>query len=117
MSCLCPDVQRFKKKTKKISIILPCVRRSFAPQSSLYLMALLFSESVGLGERGHPEEGAHASRTSDLLVGHLQELGVHVSGTLPLLVEQELVVAAVSTNGCREESRGETAGGKRRRKA
>lgn len=38
---------------------------------------------------------------SYFLVGHLQELGVHVSGTLPFLVEQELVVAAVSTNGCR----------------
>lgn len=36
---------------------------------------------------------------SYFLISHLQELGVHVSGTLPLLVEQKLVVAAVSTNG------------------
>jgi len=38
---------------------------------------------------------------SYLLIGHLQELGVHVSGTLPFLVEEEFVVAAVGTNGCR----------------
>lgn len=37
-------------------------------------------------------------KSSDIVVGHLQELGVDVSGTLPLLVEQELVVASVSTN-------------------
>ena len=36
---------------------------------------------------------------SYFIIRHLQELGVDVSGTLPLLVEQELVVAAVSTNG------------------
>lgn len=36
---------------------------------------------------------------SDFLIGHLQELGVDVSGTLPFLIEQELVVAAISTNG------------------
>ena len=40
---------------------------------------------------------------SDFLIRHLQELGVDVSGTLPFLVEQELVVAAVSTNGCSAE--------------
>lgn len=40
---------------------------------------------------------------SDFLIGHLQELGVDVSGTLPFLIEQELVVAAISTNGCKIE--------------
>lgn len=37
---------------------------------------------------------------SYFLISHLQELGVHISGTLPFLVEQELVIAAISTNGC-----------------
>lgn len=36
---------------------------------------------------------------SDLLVGHFQELGIYIPGTLPFLVEQELVIAAISTNG------------------
>ena len=38
---------------------------------------------------------------SDLVVGHLEELGVHVPGALPLLVEQEFVVAAVGADGFR----------------
>lgn len=41
-----------------------------------------------------------AGQRSDLLVRHLQELRVHVPGTLPLGVEEELVIAAVSTNRC-----------------
>lgn len=40
------------------------------------------------------------SQRSYFLISHLQELGIHISGTLPFLVEQELVVAAISTNGC-----------------
>lgn len=35
---------------------------------------------------------------SYFLIGHLQELGIHISGTLSFLVEQKLVVAAISTN-------------------
>lgn len=41
-----------------------------------------------------------AGAGSQLVVGHLQELGVDVSDALPLGVEQELVVAAVCTDGC-----------------
>lgn len=42
----------------------------------------------------------------NLLVGHFQKLGVDIPRTLPFLVEQELVVAAISTNGCiRKETR------------
>lgn len=37
---------------------------------------------------------------SYFLICHLQELGVHISGTLPFWVEQELVIAAISTNRC-----------------
>lgn len=40
-----------------------------------------------------------SSQRSYFSISHLQELGVDISGTLPFLVEQELVVAAVSTNG------------------
>lgn len=36
---------------------------------------------------------------SDLFISHLQKLGVNISRALPFLVEEELVVAAVSTNG------------------
>lgn len=44
---------------------------------------------------------------SYFLIRHLQKLGVHVPGALPFLVEQKLVVAAVSTDGCRVKT-GET---------
>lgn len=36
---------------------------------------------------------------SDLFISHFQELGIHIPRTLPFLVEQELVIAAISTNG------------------
>lgn len=37
---------------------------------------------------------------SDFLVRHLQELRIHVPGTFPFWVEEELVIAAISTNRC-----------------
>lgn len=41
---------------------------------------------------------------SQLVVGHLQELRIHVPDALPLGVEQELVVAAVRTDRWAEET-------------
>lgn len=49
---------------------------------------------------------------SYFVICHLQELGVDISGTLPFLVVQELVVTAISTNSC-EAQRG--VGGAERR--
>lgn len=41
----------------------------------------------------------------DLLISHFQELGIYIPGTLPFLVEQELVIAAISTNGWGKDSK------------
>lgn len=41
----------------------------------------------------------------DLLISHFQELGIYIPGTLPFLVKQELVIAAISTNGWRKNNR------------
>lgn len=55
-----------------------------------------------LGARGH---GARApGGGSKLVIGHLQELRVHVPDALSLGVEQELVVAAVRTDRWAEET-------------
>ena len=58
--------------------------------------------------RGRWAPRARGARTpgggSQLVVGHLQELRIHVPDALPLGVEQELVVAAVRTDRWAEET-------------
>lgn len=58
------------------------------------------SYSLPTIKKGQVRMELTVSQRSDFLVRHLQELRVHVPGTLPFRVEEELVIAAVSTNRC-----------------
>lgn len=75
-----------------------------SPQSLLQFVKIPSATRVLLSPQkqktGCAIRSLQRGQRSYFLIGHLQELGVYISGTLPFLVEQELVITAVSTNGC-----------------
>lgn len=69
-----------------------------------YSSDILQNSKMSGNEKAKSTESKY-SLCSDLLISHFQELGIYIPGTLPFLVEQELVIAAISTNGWIRENR------------
>lgn len=96
LTLVCPETMSRSLQKSAFLLVSPSVHLCHEG----FLQSLFLSLSPHqLSIRASP----HSGGVSYFVISHLQELGIDISGTLPFLIEQELVVAAVSTNSCRVE--------------